>query len=150
MVSKMTAISQTEARVRLQGAVHLKFVTDKMRLRQIFLQVLRFCAVISHSPVLHIYSSIVGGMGNGPVRVHSSTDIVWPHYKNKRKQSNILGAGTFETRASSLSPLLQIQMALNVHKYPLLYWNSNPRLIVGRPNAQLSCFRDLKSRGNEY
>jgi len=33
-------------------------------------------------------------------------------------------------------------MAVDLNKYPLLYWNSNPRSIEVRPNEQLTCFRD--------
>lgn len=46
MVNKMTVISEAEARVHSQGALHVKFVRDNF-----FLQVLRLSTLIFHSIV---------------------------------------------------------------------------------------------------
>jgi len=101
MVNKMTFISEAEVRVRSQGAVDMKFVRDNFFCK--YFVFLREFFILS---LLLIYSSIFGGLGNGPVRVHSSTD---PTRLRKYKKTILFGEGTFEASVSSLSPLLQFK-----------------------------------------
>jgi hypothetical protein len=64
-------------------------------------------------------------------------------YENKRKQY-CLGKVHLRPACQVWVHSCNLKMAVDLNKHPLLYWNSNPRSIEVRPNAQLTCFRDMR------
>jgi hypothetical protein len=72
-----------------------------------------------------------------------------PDYENGRKKY-CLGNVHLRPACQVWVQFCNLKMAVDLNKYPLLYWNSNPRSIEVRPNAQLTFFTDLRFHGNEY
>lgn len=55
--------------------VYVGFVVDKVAMEQVSIQVIRLLPVNIMSPILHIHSSVIEGLDNGPDKAVDSTVI---------------------------------------------------------------------------